>query len=74
MGVIDLCVLTVNHTLTCDLMNCASRATTVSPNPSFARGIFEGGQRRGRQLKCWMDNIKEWTTLPIPGQASRGNY
>ena len=26
----------------------------------------EGGRRRGRQRKCWMDNVKEWTTLPMP--------
>ena len=22
---------------------------------------------RGRQKKCWMDNVKEWTSLPMPG-------
>ena len=30
------------------------------------QGILEGGRRRGRQSKCWMDNVKEWTTLPVP--------
>ena len=30
------------------------------------RGTFEGGRRRGRQRKCWMDNINEWTSLPMP--------
>ena len=25
-----------------------------------------GGRRRGRQRKCWMDNIKDWTSLPMP--------
>ena len=23
------------------------------------------GRRRGPQRKCWMDNIKEWTSLPM---------
>ena len=27
---------------------------------------LEGGRRRGRQRKCWMDNAKEWTLLPMP--------
>ena len=26
---------------------------------------LEGGQRHGRQRKCWMDNKKEWTSLPM---------
>ena len=29
-------------------------------------GALEGGRRRGRQRKCWVDNIKERTSLPIP--------
>ena len=36
----------------------------------FAKTIFhgslEGGRRRGRQRKCWLDNVKEWTPLPMP--------
>ena len=28
--------------------------------------ILEGWRRRGRQRKCWMDNTKEQTSLPIP--------
>ena len=38
------------------------------------QGTLEGGRRRGRQRKCWMDNIKEWSSLPMPElltQASR---
>ena len=27
---------------------------------------LEGGRRRGRQRKCCMDNVKEWTSLPMP--------
>ena len=26
---------------------------------------MEDGRRRGRQRQCWMDNVKEWTSLPI---------
>jgi hypothetical protein len=29
----------------------------------------EGGRRRGRQRKCWFDNVKEWTKLPMPEQS-----
>ena len=29
------------------------------------RGTLEGGQRRGRQRKFWVDNINEWTSLPV---------
>ena len=31
-----------------------------------AKGGVGGVERRGRQRKCWMNNIKEWTSLPIP--------
>ena len=30
------------------------------------QGTLEGGRRRGRQTKCWMDNVKEWTRLDSP--------
>ena len=26
----------------------------------------QSGRRRGRQRKCWRDNIKGWTSLPMP--------
>ena len=29
----------------------------------IVQGISEGGRRRDRQKKCWMDNVKEWTSL-----------
>ena len=42
----------------------------VTRHDSLSRTIpqstLEGGRRRGRQRKCWMDNIKEWTYLPLP--------
>ena len=31
-------------------------------------GTMEGGQLYGQQMKCWMDGIKEWMTLPMPDQ------
>lgn len=30
------------------------------------QGTLEGGRKRGRQTKCWMDNIKEWTRMDSP--------
>ena len=34
-------------------------------------GTLEGGQFRGWQRKCWMDNIKDWTYPPMPELLSR---
>ena len=28
-------------------------------------GTLEDGRRRGRQRKYWMDNVKEWTSVPM---------
>ena len=36
-----------------------------SLSKTILRGTLEGGRRRGWQTKCWMDNIKEWTSLPM---------
>ena len=30
------------------------------------QGTLEGGRRRGRQAKSWMDNIKDWTRMDSP--------
>ena len=42
----------------------------ISRHDSMAKeilqGTLEGGRRRGRQNKTWMDNIKEWTRLDSP--------
>ena len=32
---------------------------------------LEGGCRKGRQRNCWMDRIKEWTTLPMSELLTR---
>ena len=35
------------------------------------QGTFEDGRSRGRQRKCWLDNVKEWTSLPGPEPYSQ---
>ena len=35
-----------------------------SLSKTVLHGTLEAGRRRGRQRKCRMDNIKEWTSLP----------
>ena len=37
-----------------------------SLSKTILQGTLEAGRRRGRQRKCWTDNIKEWTSLPMP--------
>ena len=32
---------------------------------TILQGTIEGGRRRGRQRKCWLDNIKEWTGMKL---------
>ena len=36
------------------------------------QGTLGGGRRRGRQRKCWMNDVKEWTSLPMPELAHNG--
>ena len=36
-----------------------------SLSKTILQGTLEGGQCRGQQMKCWMDNIKAWTSLPV---------
>ena len=49
----------------------------VTRHDSFSKtilqGTLKGGRRRGRQRKCWMDNIKEWTFLPMPELLTRAS-
>ena len=33
---------------------------------TIMQGTIEGGRRRGRQRKSWLDNIKEWTKMTSP--------
>ena len=30
------------------------------------QNTLEGERRNGRQRKCWVDNVKEWTSLLVP--------
>ena len=34
---------------------------------------LEGSRRCGRQRKCWMDDIREWTSLPPAEKTGRGS-
>ena len=44
-----------------------------SLSKTILQGTFEGGPRRSRQRKCWMDNIKEWTSLLISELLTRAS-
>ena len=43
-----------------------SHTKTASPKPYFRAPWTVGDAVCGWQRKCWMDNSKEWTSLPIP--------
>ena len=32
---------------------------------TIMQGSVEGSRRRGKQRKCWMDNIFEWTNMDL---------
>ena len=49
----------------------ATRRNSLSK--TILQGTLEGGRRRGRQRKCCMDNIKEWTSLPMPKLFTRAS-
>ena len=44
-----------------------------SLSKTILRGTLEAGRCRVRQRKCWMDNIKEWTSLPMPELLTRAS-
>ena len=44
-----------------------------SLSKTIPQGTAEGGRRRGRQRKWWMDNIKELTSLPMPELLTRAS-
>ena len=37
-----------------------------SLSETICQGTLEGGRCRSWQRKCWIDNVKEWTSLPMP--------
>ena len=40
--------------------------THNSLSKAILQGTLDDGRHRGRQRKCWMDSIKEWTSLSVP--------
>ena len=40
---------------------------------TICQGTSEGGWCCGQQRKCWMDGIKEWTSLPMPEWLTRAS-
>ena len=44
-----------------------------SLSKTILQGTLEGGQHRGRERKCWMDSIKDWTSLPMPELITRAS-
>ena len=43
-----------------------------SLSKTILQDTLEGGRRRGRQRKCWMDNIKMWTSPAHARTAHNG--
>ena len=37
-----------------------------SLSKTVLHGTLQRGRSRGRQILCWMNNIKEWTPVPMP--------
>ena len=37
-----------------------------SLSKTILHGTLEGGRGHGWQRKCWLDNFKEWPSLPMP--------
>ena len=44
-----------------------------SLSKAILQNTWEGGRRRGLQRKCWMDNIKEGTSLPMPALLKKAS-
>ena len=44
-----------------------------SLSETILQATLEGGRRHGRQGKCWMDDIKEWTSLFMPDLLTRAS-
>ena len=45
-----------------------------SLSKTVLKGTLEGGQRCGRQRKCWMDNIRVSAFLPMPELLTKASY
>ena len=44
-----------------------------SLSKTILQGTLKGGRRHGRQRKCWMGNIKNWTSLSKPELFTRAS-
>ena len=44
-----------------------------SLSKTVLQGTLEAGRRCGWQKKSWMDNIEEWTSLPMPELLTRAS-
>ena len=54
---------TMQETETCVVLSCN---TTRQPLPIPSQDTLRGGRRHGQLTKCWTDNVKEWTSMPMP--------
>ena len=48
-------------------------ASVLSHAKTILQGTLEGGRRRSGQRKCWTDNIKERTSMPMPELLTRAS-
>ena len=48
--------------------------TPRQPLQTILPGTFEGGRRRDRQKKCWIENIKEWTSMLLTRASCRKDW
>ena len=44
-----------------------------SLSKTILQGTLEGKRKRGRQRKCWMDNIKDWTQMNMAQLLKKAN-
>ena len=44
-----------------------------SLSKTICQGTLVGGRRRGQQRKGWMEDAKEWTSLPMPELLTRAS-
>ena len=52
------------------MINIVCLVQTTASQKAILQDTLEGGRRRGRQRKCWMDNVKEWTS-PAHARTAR---
>ena len=63
-------LVTVKETEACMVQACH---TPWQPLKNHLQGTLGGGRHRGQQRKCWIDNNKEWTSLPMPELLTRAS-